>query len=277
MADTLETHYSDPQTPTEEHVAALGPWFHNLRLPDGTWTAPEHPLGDFPGFKWRQIASYLPEDLTGWRALDIGCNAGYYSFELARRGATVTSFDIDSHYLRQARWVARKYDLADAITFRQMQVYDVARLEQSFDLVLFLGVFYHLRYPLLALDLVADKVERLMAFQTLTVPEDSVSEAAPDRSIDDREALKKPGWPRMAFVEGRLAGDPTNWWVPNRAGIEALLRSSGLRITGRPGHEIYLCEDDPTSDGRETEISTRAQRRSATASTQHSRPRPSLP
>ncbi|HEX2099456.1 MAG TPA: DUF1698 domain-containing protein, partial [Candidatus Synoicihabitans sp.] len=65
----------------------LAPWFHNIHLPDGTQTAPNHPLGDFPRFKWQQIADHLPHDLTGWRVLDIGCNAGFYTVELARRGA----------------------------------------------------------------------------------------------------------------------------------------------------------------------------------------------
>ncbi|MFO7260604.1 MAG: hypothetical protein DIU52_005585 [bacterium] len=63
-----------------------------------------------------------------------------------------------------------------------------------------------------------------------------------DREIDDRDAFLEPGWPKMAFIEGRFAGDPTNWWVPNHAGVEAMLRSTGLRIVGYPGHEIYLCE-----------------------------------
>src|SRR5207248_1514672 len=80
-------------------IASLAPWFHNLHLPNGTQTAPEHPLGDFPAVKWRQIAPFIAPDLTGWRALDIGCNAGFYSFELARRGAEVTALDIDPHYL----------------------------------------------------------------------------------------------------------------------------------------------------------------------------------
>lgn len=266
MADTLEAQYKNPKTPTEEHVAALGPWFHNLELPDGTWTAPDHPLGDFPGFKWRKLASALPDDLTGWHALDIGCNAGYYAFELARRGATVTAIDVDSHYLRQARWVAQKYDLREAITFHQMQIYELAQLEGRFDLILFLGVFYHLRYPLLALDIVAEKVDRLLAFQTLTTPENGSSSPASDLSIEQREALEEPGWPRMAFVEGRMEGDPTNWWIPNSAAVESLLRSSGLRLKGRPGHEMYLCEPDSNFEGRETEQAIRAQYRAAAPS-----------
>src|SRR3954470_1119295 len=137
--------------PSQKAVEQLQPWFHNLHLPDGTQTAPHHRLGDFPRFKWKQVSRHLPATLKGWRALDIGCNAGFYSFELARRGARVVGIDIDKHYLRQARWAARQFGLEDAVEFRQMQIYDLADLRESFDLVLFMGVFYHLRYPTLAL------------------------------------------------------------------------------------------------------------------------------
>lgn len=225
-------------------IRDLSPWFHNLHLPGGTETAPDHVLGDFPSFKWREIASHIPEDLTGWSALDIGCNAGFYSFELARRGARVLGIDCDPHYLQQARWAARRYGLEDQVDFRLMQIYDLAREPARFDLVLFMGVFYHLRYPLLALDIVAQKTAGIMLFQTMTLPGREVAEQR-DYPINEREALLEPGWPKMAFTENRFAGDPTNWWIANHAGVEALLRSAGLRITGYPGHEFYRCEPDP--------------------------------
>ena len=66
-------------------IEELKPWFHNLHLSNGAQTAPDHPLGDFPANKWRQLAFHLPANLTGWSAVDIGCNAGFYSFELVRR------------------------------------------------------------------------------------------------------------------------------------------------------------------------------------------------
>src|SRR4051794_1992030 len=131
-------------TAKDETVAALGPWFHNLHLPDGVQTAPDHPLGDFPRFKWRQLENALPQDLAGVRALDVGCNAGFYSFELARRGAAVLGIDHDPHYLRQAHWARERFGLTDRVELRQLGVYDLARLEEQFDLVLFLGVLYHL-------------------------------------------------------------------------------------------------------------------------------------
>src|SRR3954468_4207538 len=124
-------------------AAEFGPWFHNLHLPDGSETAPNHPLGDFPAFKWREIESRLPENLTGWSALDIGCNAGFYSIELAKRGARVLGIDVEPLFLRQAEWASREWGLESALRFEQMQVYDLRPRRESFDLVLFMGVFYH--------------------------------------------------------------------------------------------------------------------------------------
>src|SRR5207244_13395212 len=128
----------------DRQIAALAPWFHNLHLPSGRETAPDHPLGDFPRVKWRELSSSLPEDLSGWRALDIGCNAGFYSFALAHRGASVLAVDADEHYLRQARWAASHYEVGHRVRFEQLQLYDLARRDDRFDLVLFLGVLYHL-------------------------------------------------------------------------------------------------------------------------------------
>ncbi len=249
------THES---TPLRAQVEAMAPWFHNLHLPDGTQTAPTHFLGDFPRYKWEELAPYLPERLDGWRALDVGCNAGYYSFELARRGAEVVAIDSNEHYLRQAQWAAERFGLCDRIEFRRMQVYDLARESEVFDLVLFLGVFYHLRYPLLGLDIVAHRTGRLMVFQTLTMPGTEVAGEVPNIAIDEREAMAVEGWPRMAFIEHSLADDPTNWWAPNHAAVLAMLRSAGFRVTGRPGHEVYVCEPDRESRHRtpwdETEL-----------------------
>lgn len=223
-------------------AAKLGPWFHNLHLPDGTQTAPQHPLGDFPAFKWLELAAHLPEDLTGWRALDVGCNAGYYSLELARRGARVVALDREQLFLDQARWAKEQFDFGQRIELRQGQVYEVAGWGERFDLILFLGVFYHLRYPLLALDILAGCVTRKFAFQTLTMPGMAVLEPPEDSDFVDRRAMLEPGWPKMAFIEKRLAGDDTNWWAANHACVEAMLRSTGLRVTERPGMEMYLCE-----------------------------------
>jgi tRNA (mo5U34)-methyltransferase len=242
---TLQSHGA-----REPEIAALGPWFHNLHLPDGTETAPDHPLGDFPAFKWEQIAPVLPDDLSGWRALDVGCNAGFYSFELAKRGADVLAIDADEHYLRQARWALERLEPPGRVEFRRQSVYDLARLDDGFELVFFMGVLYHLRYPMLALDLVAEKVDRLLVLQTLTLPEETAAATPSDLPLGERARLLEPGWPKAAFVEHSLAGDPTNWWVPTPAAVEAMARSSGLQVIARPGHEIWLCRRERPSPHR---------------------------
>jgi len=241
--------------PRGEQIARLGPWFHNLHLPTGEQTAPNHPLGDFPRFKWEQIRGLLPSDLSGTSALDVGCNAGFYSIELARLGATVTGIDIDDHYLEQARWAAGEFGVADRIEYRKLTVYDLGRrnapIRSEFDIVVFMGVLYHLRYPLLGLDLAASRLRRggVMIFQTLTTPDSWVGSAPEDLPITERRRLIAPGWPRMSFVERKLASDPTNWWVPNAACCEAMLRAAGMRIEARPGHEIYICRKVTDGEG----------------------------
>ena len=83
----------------EERARALGPWFHNMEL-RGVRTAPEHFLGDYPRVKWQRFQDALPADLTGKTVLDIGCNAGFYSMEMKRRGAArVLGLDFDEDYL----------------------------------------------------------------------------------------------------------------------------------------------------------------------------------
>lgn len=253
MSLQSSAHGVDPE------IAALGPWFHNLHLPDGRRTAPDHPLGDFPDFKWRQIAGAIDEDLRGATALDIGCNAGFYSFQLAARGARVLAIDSDERYLRQARWAARWLDPAGRVTFTPMQVYDLAHTAECYDVVLFLGVLYHLRHPQLALDAIARVVAGRLVFQTLTMPGEEPVDPPPDLPISERARLAGPGWPRLAFVERSLAGDPTNWWVADDACARAMLRSAGLRIVATPGEETYVCEpardEDTAREAREAELS----------------------
>ncbi|MEZ4865019.1 MAG: TIGR04290 family methyltransferase [Caldilineaceae bacterium] len=227
-----------------QEIAELAPWFHNLHLPSGVETNPDHVLGDFPTFKWQQIADYIPHDLTGWRVLDIGCNAGFYSFELAKRGARVLGIDVNPHYLAQAHWAAHHFALTDQVEFRQMQIYDLAHQDETFDLVLFMGLFYHLRYPLLGLDIVTQKVTQLLIFQTLLMAGDEEIAQTRGLLLQDRAPLSEPGWPKLAFLEHEFAGDPTNWWVANRAGMCAMLRSSGMTIEAQPEREIFICRPD---------------------------------
>ena len=120
--------------------------------------------------------------------LDIGCNGGFYSIEMKRRGADrVVAIDTETMYLHQARFAAemswrRRSSSAD------LSVYDVAKLGERFDLVIFMGVLYHLRHPLLALDLIHDHVARdLLLFQSMQRGSADVEPLEPDYPIDETE------------------------------------------------------------------------------------------
>lgn len=226
-------------------IEALGPWFHNLHLPDGTQTAPGHRFGDFPKFKWDKLEHAVPQDMSGWSVLDIGCNAGFYSLEIANRGAQVLGLEIEPLYLRQAQWIAREYGVTDRLEFIEGDVYQLINSSQRFDLVWFTGVFYHLRYPTLALDLVRRATTRYLMFQSMTMPGAATGHVPPDLPLDQREAMLSDSWPKMAFIEKRVANDESNWWAPNAACVEALLRSAGFNVMARPEHQFYWCEVAP--------------------------------
>jgi len=232
-----------------QQVAELGEWFHNIDL-HGVKTAPNHFLGDFPNVKWRHIAPALPERLEGASVLDIGCNGGFYSLQMKLRGAgRVLGIDVDERYLAQARFAARTLDLP--IEFEHCSVYDVAKIDDRFDYVIFMGVFYHLRYPMYALDNVVKKVGGTLLFQTMVRGSEEVKPWAENYQFWNKEIFDDPAWPQMYFIEKSYSNDQTNWWIPNRAAAEAMLRSSGLEITAHPEQETWLCR--PTSaqrDGR---------------------------
>jgi tRNA (mo5U34)-methyltransferase len=228
-------------------IRALGDWFHNIEI-GGVSTAPDHFLGDYPRVKWQRFQSAIPADLSGKTVLDIGCNGGFYSIEMKRRGADrVLGLDFDDRYLAQARFAAAS--LGFDIEFRKLSVYDVHKLNERFDVVLFLGVLYHLRHPLLALDLIHEHVARdLFVFQSLQRGSETVEPVEDDYEFWETEVFERRDFPKMYFVEKRYAGDPTNWWIPNRAAVEAMLRSAGFEIIKHPETEVFVCRYRPLPD-----------------------------
>jgi tRNA (mo5U34)-methyltransferase len=234
-------------------IQELGPWFHNLDLA-GIQTAPDHFLGDYPACKWRRFAHSIPSDLTGCNVLDIGCNAGFYAMEMKRRGAArVIGIDTDPDYLRQAALASEVTGLP--IELRQMSVYEVASLGMQFDIVLFLGVLYHLRYPLLALDLIARHVvSGLLVCQCLQRGSEDIAPINHDYAFDEETLFHMEGAPRMQFIERSFAGDPTNWWIPNPACVAAMLRSAGFHILQRPEPEVYVCRAAHTAQSSAQQI-----------------------
>ena len=238
--NVLETDEVLTQEQIRRRVAELGEWFHNFDL-GGVKTAPNHFLGNYPEVKWQRFARSIPEDLAGKSVLDVGCNAGFYSIQMKQRGAErVVAIDTDEHYLDQARFAARVS--GTEIEFRNLSVYRVAELRERFDLVLFMGVLYHLRHPLLALDLLHEYVVAdLLVAQSMLRGSRQRIDVPPDFPFWEEDVFENQKFPRLYFVEQRFANDPTNWWIPNQACFEAMLRSAGFAILDQPEHEVFIC------------------------------------
>lgn len=163
---------------------------------------------------------------------------------MKRRGAArVVGIDSDPRYLAQARLAAEV--TGTAIEFRELSVYDVGALGERFDIVLFLGVLYHLRHPLLALDLVRQHAAGdMLVYQSMQRGSPDVVDIAPDYPFEDASPFDRQDFPRLHFIENEYAGDWTNWWIPNRACSAAMLRSAGFRIEANPEPEVFICRVD---------------------------------
>jgi tRNA (mo5U34)-methyltransferase len=196
-------------------------------LPDGTVT---------PGLdrsREKLAALHLP-DLTGKTVLDVGAWDGYFSFAAERMGASrvvaVDSYVWERPGGKDGFEYARSA-LGSSVEDLQMEVLDISpETVGRFDVVLFLGVLYHMRHPLLALERMADVTNDLLVMETLV----------------DMTFLRAPA---AAFYPWKLHGDETNWWGPNRAAVLGMLSSvgfehvkayparrfSGARLRGLPG------------------------------------------
>jgi tRNA (mo5U34)-methyltransferase len=118
----------------------------------------------------------------------------------------------------------------------------VADLGEKFDVVIFMGVLYHLRHPLLALDLLHRHVAGdLLLFQSMLRGDAAQEPLADDYPFWETGIFERPAYPRMYFVEKSYSHDPTNWWIPNAACAAAMLRSSGFSILDQPEPEVFIC------------------------------------
>ena len=160
---------------------------------------------------------------------------------MKKRGAArVVAIDSDDKYLDQARFAASVHEME--IEFRKMSVYEVPQLRETFDLVIFMGVLYHLRHPLLALDLLHDHVTKdLLLFQSMQRGSKQSYPVKENYLFWETDMFDDEDFPRMHFIEHEYSNDCTNWWIPNRSCVEAMLRSSGFDVVDHPEEEVYLC------------------------------------
>ena len=191
------------------------PWYHRIDLGHGIVTPGETNTAA----TLAQLA--LPDDLRGRTVLDVGAWDGYYSFEAERRGAARV-VAVDSFVWRGETWGSkRSFELArralgSSVEDMEIEVLDLSAEHPGvFDLVLFLGVLYHMRHPLLALERVAEVTGSQLILETFV----------------DLTRVRRPA---AAFFPGdEMSGDETNWWGPNPAAVEGMLRAVGFRRVER--------------------------------------------
>ena len=73
-----------------------------------------------------------------------------------------------------------------------------------------------------------------------------VTALEPDYHFWRKDLFDDPTFPRLHFIEERYSNDPTNWWIPNRACFEAMLRSAGFEILEHPEDEVFICRRETT-------------------------------
>jgi len=188
-------------------------WFHSHAFPDGETAQGDKPLD----LLRREAEVVFRHDVAGKSVLDIGAWDGFFSFEAERRGAARV-LATDHFCWSGAGWGTKAgFDYAHAKLGSRVETLDIDVPQISretvgtFDVVLFLGVLYHVKDPLACLERVASVTGEMMVVETET-------------------ALDILPWPVMRYYEGaELNNDATNFWAPNRRALEAMFRDIGFR------------------------------------------------
>lgn len=206
----------------------LEPWFHRIDLGDGLYTKTESVMGepvDHPFGPWQTIQKLLPGDLSNKTLLDVGCNAGFYAFEAKRRGAQrVLGVDGQRQHVRQGLFVRKVLGLD--VAFRRLNVYELnPRNVGQFDITLALGLLYHLKHPILALENLYQVTRELLIIETAIMP----PERTPDsfaHPLGEQQMLLHS----LSFVENPSSAKEQvfNWFLPGVEALKALLRTTGF-------------------------------------------------
>ena len=204
-------------------IAAWPHWYHRIEVRPGIITPG---VNDSPhNLQMLQ----LPADCSGMRVLDVGARDGFFSFELERRGADVLA--VDYMPAKRTGFPIAAQLLGSRVEFRQVNIYDLPAAELgTFDLVVFLGVLYHLPDPMRALRILRRLCTWRMYLETLVI--DDVM-PMPDGSQAPLTALNErlAAIPLMQFFPGAsYNSDPTNYWGPNVRCVEAMLAETEFRV-----------------------------------------------
>jgi tRNA (mo5U34)-methyltransferase len=206
----------------------LQPWFHRIALGGGLHTKTESVMGepvDHPAGPWETIGKCLPEDLSGKTVLDVGCNAGFYAIEAKRRGARrVLGVDGQRQHVRQAVFVRKLLGLD--IEYRRMNVYELTRRRVgAFDITLALGLVYHLKHLVLALENLYEVTREMLVVETAILPPRRTP-----KSFTHPVGRTLMRLHPLVYVENppEAKEQVFNWFLPSVEALTALLRNTGF-------------------------------------------------
>jgi tRNA (mo5U34)-methyltransferase len=210
-------------------LTRLEPWFHYIDLGDGLNTKTKSAIGEpveHPRPTWEKVKVCLPKDLSGQTVLDVGCNAGFYSIEMKRRGASrVVGIDSQRELIRQAGFVRKVLGLD--IDYRRMSVYDLDPRELGqFDVTLALGLIYHCKHLVLALEKLFLITRHLLVLETAIYP----PEQSPGSFCVFEIGMIQPTLHSLAYVENTSDAKEAvyNWFLPSADALSALLKNIGF-------------------------------------------------
>jgi 2-polyprenyl-3-methyl-5-hydroxy-6-metoxy-1,4-benzoquinol methylase len=211
-----------------KRIDALKPWFHSIDLGDGIRIQRDPVHGaetNYPEVLWKTVKKLLPGNVQGLRVLDVGCNAGYFSVEMKRAGASyVLGIEGFPQYLAQAKLV--RDILQIDLDLRELNVYQVTEDLGRFDITLFLGVLYHLKHPLLALEILASVTEGILVVESAILPDSPSS----NLRVNDYGGATH----ELRFLSNQPVGDEPgvvglqNWFIPSLDCLKAFLQTVGF-------------------------------------------------
>jgi tRNA (mo5U34)-methyltransferase len=209
-------------------LKTLEPWFHRIDLGGGLFTKTESVMGepvDHPRETWEVIQQCLPADLSDKSVLDVGCNGGFYCVEAKRRGARrVLGVDGQRQHVRQALFVRKVLGLD--LEFRRFSVYDLKPATIGrFDVTLALGLVYHLKHLVLALERLYDVTKELLIVETAIIP----PEQTPPSFVQALGEIRQKLHPIFYAENPPEAKEQVyNWFLPSPDGLRALLLNTGF-------------------------------------------------
>ncbi len=220
-----------PLSPAESKafIESFPSWYQRVYLGNDVYTMPERVHHEEV---WDRFAKAFPTRLSGVSVLDVGCNAGYFALQTKLLGAgRVVGVEFIDFYLKQAQSLRKIWGVD--IEYREMDAHSVSALQETFHLVVFAGIFYHLKNPLQVIEDLGHLCSDAIVVETEVIPDD------PRNCVMVRQGtpaiLQPTSKGVMKFIEtDELNNDGSNWWVPDTDCVMGMLRTAGFKYFSSP-------------------------------------------